>query len=51
MQVANFIVPTPEHMTPIAGQLLGCCILRQSTKPEDFKENYWFPTPDDPEDT
>ena len=24
--------------------------LIKSTKPEDFKENYWFPTPEDPGD-
>ena len=25
-------------------------ILIKSTKPEDFKEKYWFPTPEDPGD-
>ena len=63
-QVANFTVLTPEQMKyvkPIdpvtTWHLLQdnpenaayyASSLIKSTKPEDFKENYWFPTPEDP---
>ena len=65
-QVATFTVPTPEQMKylkPIdpvtTWHLLQdnpenatyyASSLIKSTKPEDFKENYWFPTPEDPGD-
>ena len=65
-QVANFAVLTPEQMKyvkPIdpvtTWHLLQdnpekfayyASSLIKSTKPEDFKENYWFPTPEDPRD-
>ena len=65
-QVANFTVLTPEqmkHVKPIdpvtTWHLLqaipenaahdGSSLIK-STKPEDIKENYWFPTPEDPGD-
>ena len=34
----------PENDAYYASSLI------KSTKPEDFKENYWFPTPEDPGD-
>ena len=34
----------PENAAHYASSLI------KSTKPEDFKENYWFPTPEDPGD-
>ena len=65
-QVATFTVLTPEQMEyvkPIdpvtTWHLLQAnpenaahyaSSLIKSTKPEDFKENYWFPTPEDPGD-
>ena len=65
-QVATFTVLTPEQMKyvkPIdpvtTWHLLQsnpenaahyASSLIKSTKPEDFKENYWFPTPEDPGD-
>ena len=65
-QVANFTVLTPEQMKyvkPIdpvtTWHLLQdnpenaayyASSLIKSTKPEDSKENYWFPTPEDPGD-
>ena len=65
-QVANFTVLTPEQMKyvkPIdpvtTWHLLQdnpenaayyASSLIKSTKPEDFKENDWFPTPEDPGD-
>ena len=65
-QVANFTVLTPEQMKYVkpsdpvtTWHLLQdnpenaayyASSLIKSTKPEDFKENYWFPTPDDPGD-
>ena len=65
-QVANLTVLTPEQMKyvkPIdpvtTWHLLQdnpenaayyASSLIKSTKPEDFKENYWFPTPEDPGD-
>ena len=65
-QVANFTVETPEqikYVKPIdpvtTWHLLQdipenavhyASSLIKSTKTEDFKENYWFPTPEDPGD-
>ena len=65
-QVATFTVLTPEQMKyvkPIdpvtTWHLLHdnpenaayyATNLIKSTKPDDFKENYWFPTPEDPGD-
>ena len=65
-QVANFTVLTPEQMKyvkPIdpvtTWHLLQdnpenaayyASSLIKSNKPEDFKEHYWFPTPEDPGD-
>ena len=65
-QVATFTVLTPEQMKYIKPRdpvttwhLLQdnpenaayyASSLIKSTKPEDFKENYWFPTPEDPGD-
>ena len=65
-QVANFTVLTPEqmkHVKPLdpvtTWHLLQAypenvgyyaSSLIKSTKPEDDKENYWFPTPKDPGD-
>ena len=65
-QVANFTVLTVEQMKYVktidpvttwhllqtnpenAGYYSSSLI--KSTKHEDFKENYWFPTPEDPGD-
>ena len=65
-QVANFTVLTPEqmkyvkHIDPVTTWHLlqdkpenaayYASSLIKSTKPEDFKENYWFPPPEDPGD-
>ena len=63
-QVATFTVLTPEqikYVKPIDPRTTWHLLqdntensahyassLSKSTKPEDFKENYWFPTPKDP---
>ena len=65
-QVATFAVLTPEQMEyvkpidPVTTWHLlqanpenaahSASSLIKSTKPEDFKENYWFPTQEDPGD-
>ena len=65
-QIANFTVLTPEQMKyvkPIEHVTTWHLLqdnpenaahyessLIKSTKPEDFKENYWFPTSEDPWD-
>ena len=65
-QVANFTVLTPEqmkyvkpidpvtkwHLLPANPENAAyyASSLIKSTKPEDVKENYWFPTPQDPGD-
>ena len=64
-QIANFTVLTPEqkYVKPIdpvtTWHLLQdnpenaayyASSLIKSTKPEDFRKNYWFPTPEDPGD-
>ena len=65
-QVANFTVLMPEQMKyvkpidPVTtwhllqdnpeNAAFYASSLIKSTKPEDFKENYWFPTPEDPGD-
>ena len=62
-QVATFTVLTPEHMKYVKpiDPVTTCHLLQgnpenaahyassliKCTKPEDFKENYWFPTPED----
>ena len=65
-QVANFTVVTPEQMKYVkrihlvtTWHLLQdntenaayyASSLIKSNKPEDFKDNYWFPSPEDPRD-
>ena len=60
-QVATFTVLTQERMKYVESidlvttwHLLNAAhyasSLIKSTKPEDFRENYWFPTPEDPGD-
>ena len=62
-QVANFTFLTTEHIEYVKpiDPVTTCHIMQynpenaayykiiliKSTKPEDFKENYWFPTPED----
>ena len=40
----HLLQDNPENAAYYASSLI------KSTKPEDFKENYWFPTPEDPGD-
>ena len=40
----HLLQANPENTAHYASSLI------KSTKPEDFKQNYWFPTPEDPGD-
>ena len=40
----HLLQDNPENAAYYASSLI------KSTKPEDYKDNYWFPTPEDPGD-